>query len=302
MDKAYWMKLIKAFLWPPVALMIVLIPVASVALVLSMLRLGTEHPVSIAAYVLSAYTLGIWCVRIPRLIAFGKRLKHENRLLHRLSTDVHWRVTVTLIGAFLWNAAYAALQLGLGIYHASAWYDSMAVYSLSLAVMRVVLWRHTRRHDAGERMRAELIRYRNCGWVFLIMNLALTAMILMLIFEQRVIRHHEITTIAMAAYTFTAFTTAIVNVVRYRRYHSPVYSASKAISLAAACVSMLTLSATMLTTFGDGTTDAAFRTLMLALIGLAVSAFVITMALCMIINGNRQLKQQNNHEVHTHEA
>jgi hypothetical protein len=126
------------------------------------------------------------------------------------------------------------------------------------------------------------------------MNLALALMIFFMVYWNRTFHHHEITTIAMAAYTFTAFSFAIVGLVKYRKYDSPVYSASKAISLAAACVSMLTLESTMLTTFGDGEINAR---LMLGLTGGAVVALIVTMAVYMIIRANKQLekmKEKNN--------
>ena len=141
-------------------------------------------------------------------------------------------------------------------------------------------------------MKAELKRYRACGWIFLIMNLALTLMVFFMVYWNRTFLHHEITTIAMAAYTFISFTAAIVNVIRYRKYNSPVYSASKAISFAAACVSMLTLSSTMLTTFSNGTVDLSGRRIMLGAIGAVVSAIVVTMAIYMIAKGNRGLKKR----------
>ena len=97
-----------------------------------------------------------------------------------------------------------------------------------------------------------------------------------------------ITTIALAAYTFTTFTFAIVNIVKYRKYNSPVYSAAKMITLIAACVSILTLETTMLTVFGDGTT-ADFNQLMLGLTGTAVSAVAITMPIIMIVKGRKKL-------------
>ena len=100
--------------------------------------------------------------------------------------------------------------------------------------------------------------------------------------------HREITTIMMAAYTFTAFTVAVVNIIQYRKYNSPVYSASKAINLAAACVSMLTLESTMLTTWGQSD-DENFRRIMLAATGIAVSLFIVVMAVYMIVQGNKGL-------------
>ena len=140
-------------------------------------------------------------------------------------------------------------------------------------------------------MREELIRYRLCGWIFLAMNIALSLIVFFMVYWNRTFRHHEITTIALAAYTFTAFTVAIINMVKYRKYNSPVYSASKAISFASACVSMLTLEATMLTTFGDGTMDAITRKILLGCTGGVISVFVVVMAIYMIRQSSKKLKE-----------
>ena len=99
-----------------------------------------------------------------------------------------------------------------------------------------------------------------------------------------------ITAIAMAAYTFTAFTVAIVNVVKYRKYNSPVFSASKAISLAAALVSMLTLESTMLTTFADETMTTTTQKWMLGATGAVITALIVATAIYMIITGTKKLK------------
>ena len=140
-------------------------------------------------------------------------------------------------------------------------------------------------------MREELIRYRLCGWIFLAMNIALCLMVFFMVYWNRTFQHHEITTIALAAYTFTAFTVAVINMVKYRKYNSPVYSASKAISFASACVSMLTLEATMLTTFGDGTMDAVTRKMLLGCTGGVISVFVVVMAVYMIRQSSIKLKE-----------
>lgn len=103
--------------------------------------------------------------------------------------------------------------------------------------------------------------------------------------------HHEITAITMAAYTFAAFTVAIVNIVKYRKYNSPIYSASKAIGLAAASVSVLTLESTMLTAFGDATMTETVKKLFLGLTGAAIVVFIIVMAVYMIVTSTRKLKQ-----------
>ena len=59
----------------------------------------------------------------------------------------------------------------------------------------------------------------------------------------------------------------------------------------AACVSMLTLESTMLTTFNDGSMSLASRRIMLGTTGTAVSAFVITMAVVMIVQSSKRIKE-----------
>lgn len=286
-----WKKLGKALLFPHLAFMITLLPVATVFLVYSMVFLGTESVLAITSYVLAAYTLTVWCARIPYLIRFFKTFKNENKYARRWLEDDRLRVSVSLYGSFLWNVIYAVFQLWLGFYHRSFWFSSMAGYYISLAIMRFFLVRYTTKNRPGERMRAELVHYRACGWIFLVMNLALALMVFFMVYWNRTFHHHQITTIALAAYTFTSFTTAIISIVKYRKYQSPVYSAAKAIGLAAACASMLTLTSTMLTVFGDGTMALWERRIMLGAVGGAVTVFIIAMAIYMIVRANREMKK-----------
>ncbi len=287
-----WKKIGKALLFPPLVIMVILVPVAIVFLVYAMVVLGTETVPAYISYVLAAYTLTIWCAKIPKLIKLAKDFRNENKYAKMWFEDVRLRTNLTLYGSLLWNTAYALFQLWLGIFHSTFWFYSLAGYYICLALMRVFLVSHTRKYTAGEKMLDELKKYRICGWVFLAMNLALTLIIFFMVYWNRTFKHHEITTIAMAAYTFTSFTFAIMGIVKYRKYESPVFSASKAISLAAACVSMLTLTSTMLTTFGEAD-GLLFRRIMLGSLGGTVSAFIIAMAIYMIVQGTKKLKMLN---------
>lgn len=282
-------KIGKALLFPPLIIMILLIPVATVFLIYAMVVLGSETIPAYISYVLAAYTLTIWCMRIPRIVKWAKTFKNENRYAVRLTEDVRLRVNISLFGSLIWNLAYALFQIWLGVTNQSLWFYALGGYYISLAFMRFFMFAYTRKCQPGEHMQIELKKYRACGWIFLVMNVALTTMIVFMIYWNRTFEHDQITTIALAAYTFTALTVAIVNLVKYRRYESPVYSASKAISLAAASVSMLTLTSTMLTTFGEGE-DPMFHRLMLGTIGGAVSALIIVMAVYMIVHGTHKLK------------
>ena len=283
-------KIGKALLFPHIAIMIILLPLATVLLVGSMVFIGTASAIAYISYVLAAYTLTVWCFKTPYLIKFFKTFKEENKYARRWQDDARLRVNVSLYGSLVWNALYGIFQLWLGFFHHTFWFYSLGAYYVCLAAMRFFLLGHTRKFVPGEKMRSELIKYRACGWVFLIMNLALALIIFFMVYWNRTFQHHMITAIAMAAYTFTAFTVAIVNVVKYRKYNSPVFSASKAISLAAALVSMLTLESTMLTTFSDGTMTATEQKWMLGATGGVISILIVATAIYMIVIGTKKLK------------
>ena len=291
MEKTDWKKLGKALLFPHIAIMILLVPLAAVLLVGSMVFVETESVIAYISYVLAAYTLTVWCFKIPYLIRFFQAFKNENKYAQLLQNDARLRVNISLYGSLAWNSLYGLFQLWLGFYHHTFWFYSLGAYYICLAVMRFFLLRHTRKYLPGERMRIELQKYRVCGGVFLLMNLALTMIVFFMLYWNRTFEHHMITAIAMAAYTFTAFTVAIVNVVKYKKYNSPVFFASKAISFAAACVSMLTLTSTLLTTFGDGTMGAGEEKLLLGAVGFSVSGVVVMMAIRMIRKSTKQLKK-----------
>ena len=284
-------KLGKALLFPHIAIMILLVPIATVLLVGSMVFIGTESVIAYISYVLAAYTLTVWCFKIPYLIKFFKTFKNENKYARRWQDDTRLRVNVSLYGSLAWNALYGIFQLWLGFYHHTFWFYSLGAYYICLCVMRFFLARHTTRYAPGERMQNELKKYRACGIVFLVMNLALALIIFFMVYFGRTFEHHMITAIAMAAYTFTALTAAIINVIKYRKYNSPVFSASKAISLTAALVSMLTLESTMLTAFSDETMTDISRKLMLGVTGGVISLLIVVMAIYMIVVGTKKLKK-----------
>lgn len=284
-----WKKFIKKALFPHPLWVAALSIAAAVLLAYSFCALQETEPLRIASYVLSFYALVLVCVRVPDIVRWIRHEQRSNRYYVRYHTDVQLRINIALHGTFAFNASYALFQLCLGFWHHSVWFYAMAAYHLLLAVMRLTLVCHTRRYTPGENTALEWRKYRLCGVCMLVMNLALAVFALYFIFRIRIFRHHEITTIAMAAYTFSALTIAIVNAVRSRKFGSPAFSAAKAISLASATVSMLTLENAMLTTFGHESSE-VFCQIILGSSSIAVICIVQGIALYMIINANRALK------------
>ena len=286
-----WKKFGNFLLFPHIAIIILLLPLSITFLVFSLIYFDSSSVVAIISYLLAFYVLLILCFRIPRMVEFFKKFKKENKYIILLTNDIHLRMKLTLYGSLIWNGAFAIFQLGLGFYHNSVWFYSMSAYYIILAVMRFFLLQHTKTYKANEERVIELKKYLLCGWLLLLMNLALSVIIFFIVYWNKTFIHHEITTITLATYTFVTFTFAIINSIKYKKYNSPIYSAAKTITLIAACVSMLTLETTMLTTFGGGKSP-LFRQIMLASTGLVITAFTVTMAIYMIVKGSRKLRAQ----------
>lgn len=283
------LRLGKGLLFPHPAVISLLTPIAAAGLIYGFVALEENDGRRIPLYALSFYALMVLVLRVPAILARARKFRRENRCYLRYATDIRLRMRISLWGSFFYNAAYAAFQLALGLRHHSAWFYAMAEYYCLLALMRLTLGRHVHAFAIGAEKRIEWRKYRLCGAGLLAMNAALTVFIVYFVRNLRATQHHEITVIAMATYTFGALALAIANMARYRRYESPACSAAKALSLASAAVSMLSLENAMLTTFGDGNSP-RFQRFMLGATGAAVSLFILGMAIYMIVHATRQCK------------
>ncbi|MBQ9796473.1 MAG: hypothetical protein IJW50_02015 [Clostridia bacterium] len=271
------------FLW-------LLTPIAAALLIYAFADPNANEIAVYASYGISFYALVILSVRVPAIVAWIKRFKSENRYARLYLSDAALRAKVSLYSSFGINLLFALFQAWLGVYHGSFWFYTLAVYYASLAFMRFFLLRDIKSFDVGLSPLREWKRYRFCGWVLLTMDLALALMVFFMVYWKRGSVHHEITTIAIAAFTFFSLTMAIINVIKYRKYQSPLLSAVKAISLASASVSMLTLETAMLNSFGQGESE-LFRTVMLCATGAAVCLFVLGMAIYMVTRAARAIKE-----------
>ena len=156
--------------------------------------------------------------------------------------------------------------------------------------MRFLLVRYTHRHGFGENLTAEWRRYRLCGVILVIMNLALAGMVILAVDQNEGFKYAGVLIYVMALYTFYIMIMAVVNVVRYRKYHSPVISAARKVSLAAALVSMLSLETAMLSQFDTESTSPYFRQFMTGSTGAGICTIIVGMGIFMMIHSTRRLR------------
>ena len=118
------------------------------------------------------------------------------------------------------------------------------------------------------------------GILLLVLNFALTGVILLTIAQDTARRYSEIVVISIATYTFYKIIMAVVNMVKVRKMQSPVLITIRNIGVADALVSMLTLQATMLASFqGKGGLDA---NRMNAITGMVVCVLILALGVSMI--------------------
>ncbi len=272
-------------------LVVLLCSVSSAVLLVAVLGQGflQDSPIVYLIYSFSAYSLVILCVALQRWGQYVL-LPAVNRqpLVRRYRTDLLFKSHLSLYLSLLLNLLYAVFKLVSGIWYGSVWLITPGIYYLFLLCMRCLLAHYLRRVPVGANLRAEYRRCRACGIVMALMNLALMGVIVLVLQQNRTFHYAGSLIYVMAIYTFCAVASACVNLVKLRRQGSPVLSATKAISLAAALVSMLSLESAMLTEFGSE--DDLTRQLLTGFTGGAVCLIILLMALVMILKANRQLR------------
>ena len=213
-------------------------------------------PAAIAyfSYVLSAYTLTVVCARMPAIIKRAKKRVYKNKYANRYFTEKELRIRVSLYGGLLLNICFALFKVVMGILYQSKWLFAMAGYHTILSSMRFLLvyrdQNNQKEETDQERWLWGLHSYHVCGWLMLLLNIAISVIVVIVVLDKQAITYPGFMIYAIAAYTFYCLTMAIINMKRYWKRHNPVFSAVKRIEMAKALVSLFTLQVAMLTQFG----------------------------------------------------
>lgn len=291
-------KILKQILFlPPLITVIIAIP--AFAAVIYILVNGISGPLAYLSYLASAYALIITGTGFPCIVRSLRHWVQHHPLTKKILSipvgrrymeDVKFRTEVSLGVGFTINLLYIAIKMASGIYYRSAWFIALAIYYILLAVMRLLLLYRRNWPDGSAHLELELRRYRLCGCVLLVMNLALGGIVAFIVRYDRGYEYPGILIYAMAAYSFYAVIIAVINVVKFRRHGNPILSAAKAINLVAAMVSILSLETAMLSQFGRDNTP-MFRKAMTGATGGGVCVIVLGMAVFMIAKSSKQIEQ-----------
>lgn len=290
----------KVFFLPPVPTLLISVP-AYGFVIYALADQNINPAAAYVSYFLSAYALIISVTGITDVVRLIHKGIEGHPLVRRLlgipivgryMSEDRFREVAALYQGLIINLFYAGIKMFSGVCYKSVWFLTLSVYYILLAVMRFSLLHYVRK--CGKNIILEWRRFRLCGIILLFMNVLLSGIVILVIHHNSGFEYPGVLIYVMAVYSFYATITAVRNVVRFRRYGSPVLSAAKAVNLTAALVSMLSLETAMLTQFGAAN-DPMFRQIMTASTGAGISMIVLGMAVFMIVRSTirlRHIKQE----------
>lgn len=275
-------------------MIIVLVILSTVALVTVFVKGWQFLPVSSVVYVLAFYSLTIFCglclQYIPRYYITMKGLIYRNKYANQYFTDAAFKTYVGLYGSLAINLIYVVVNAVSAILYGTYWFAIFAVYYAIMAVMRFLLVRYVSKNQIGKSTIGELRRSRLCAYILMTVNLALSGAVLMMVYFNRGFQYQGFLIYVMAIYTFYITATAIKDLIKYRKYNSPVMSMSKTIKLASALFSMLFLETAMFSQFG-GETPLETQRIMIMATGGGISIIVVAMAVYRIVQYTKEIRK-----------
>lgn len=282
-----WKKIAMRLLYPGKVLT-VLIPLVSFTALIGVFyfELPEESPLTYLSYVFAFYGLVV-------LILGSIPLVHKSVALYgKLKTTGIYRISRSLVMSLAINVCYGGFNLISGVVYRSVWLISTGVYYLILSLIRLVLVCYEKKQslidDPVQKLRAGWSGFQVCGVMMLLLNIAMSGMVIQMIWDGKGSSYPELMVYAVAAFTFYRLTTAIIRVVRSKGNHNPIEGAARNISLTAAMMSLYSLQTAMLGAFSD---DADYHFLMNSLSGSGVCLLVVLGALGMAIHGGKRKKE-----------
>ena len=212
-------------------------------------------------------------------------------LFDKIKNDTHYRIKIFLQISFVFNIAYSIFLFVVSQIYYSKWFFVMSIYYGLLSAARIFIFIQA---QPKKDMRSNIITMRACGYFLLLINLVVSTIMFILTYRNNVIKHHEITVITLATYTFSSLTIAILGIIKHLKRNNHVYSCVKIISLTSASVSLATLTNTMLATFGEN--NLLLRNIILPSLCGIIAIFIIICAILMIRKANLDIRILKNEE------
>ncbi len=246
-----------------------------------------DTPLAYISYLLSTYALIIFCVWFYKVCQFSNNIVKESKPYHLYKKHELKVTKIFLAISLIINFIYGIFKLTTGIFYLSWWFITFAIYYLILFFMKLTIVKDIK-NEVGIKLKEEYKKLRLTGIILLFLNLILMGMIILIIRQNQEITYAGFIIYIVAMYDFYLIISAIINVIKYRKDHSPLLASSKCINLTVAMISMISLEVAMVSEFG--TNDSEFKMIMTSIMGFVVCLINTIMSIYMIVRANKKLK------------
>jgi len=184
----------------------------------------------------------------------------EIPVIHHLIHDIRFRETTFLSFSFLFSLLYSIYELVSGIIIKSNWFIAKGMYYVVLAAARFLIMRYYIFSPAEDQEKERLI-YKRTGWLLLLLAPTFSGLSIIYIRKEAVPIYPGNLIYGAAAYAFFTFTSAVINLIRYRKKNRPALTANKCLAVAAGFVAIYSLQVALIAQFG-APDEALFRFIM----------------------------------------
>lgn len=277
--------ILKKILCPAKWVLIFIPPISFAALIFVFASENTESMPAYICYCMSAYSLTIWLIALPRFInKIKSRVKGSTIVQKAISTpigekyfgDVAYRYSISIFRGMTVNFLYVIFRIFTGIKYASVWFISMALYYLVLGILRFYLILCYRRRNDHDEYRC----YRKTAWFLFLLNIPMGIMIFLMVRTNSGFSYPGYVIYISALHTFYTMSVSVIHLVKSKKLGSPILSAAKILDFVAAMMSVLGLQTAMITRFSPERND--FRQMMNSITGGFVYGIVIIIAIYML--------------------
>ncbi len=148
----------------------------------------------------------------------------------------------TALISLIFNIAYAAANLLLGILTSTWWFMTVGTYYVILSLTRACAVNGNKKQSVAPTL---------VGVMLMITSLPLLGMAILCSVRDVGTRFHEIVMIAIALYAFIKLTLAVISLIRAKKRNIVSEKIIRNVSLADALVSIASLQRSMLVSFGE---------------------------------------------------
>lgn len=244
--------------------------------------------VSYVLYLIMTYFLIVICIRVYMVIKVKiNKFIDNDKYLSKYKEDHKLRYKISLFVSLILNVIYSLFKLLSGIVFKSFWFISFSLYYFLLVILRSNIAKEELNGDID--LKVEYTSYRKTGVILLFTNIILTMIILIIVNQKIVNIYPNWMAITVAVYTFYLLFTSIYGLIKYRKYKSPLISASKVINVITSLVSLISLEIILIPTFGGD--QAGFFEIMIMITGGGIALIIIIISLYMIIKSTEWLNK-----------